>query len=248
MKTTVWSRRPAARASCRSARNCSTISPIPRLRSNPVFVVAQNRNPSRIPPGRRCNRPLGRCGNQASSLIRRSVRRKDARGAWSCRPPKRSGLRPMQPCGRYALSNREPTRAESAGRSAGLWHPLHSTSAARARHGMASNPAPQAAAPAMRGYAPKGPRRRATQHLGEMPSRQPGVRPKSPAAGKENEGDVDPLRPGLPGMARSRENTVHPSRVSLPRGWRGRNRGPGEPCCRPFLLAHGWGPVDARAR
>jgi len=45
MKTKVCKRRPAARASRRSARNCSTISPLLRLRSKPVFVVAQKSQP-----------------------------------------------------------------------------------------------------------------------------------------------------------------------------------------------------------
>jgi hypothetical protein len=41
MKTRVWRRRPRRRASRRSQRNCSTISPLVRERSTPDLVEAQ---------------------------------------------------------------------------------------------------------------------------------------------------------------------------------------------------------------
>jgi hypothetical protein len=69
---------PRAMASRRSARNCSTISPAVRLRSKPVFVVAQKSHPIAQPT---CDerQPAARSGRKSGistdSTVRPSARR-----------------------------------------------------------------------------------------------------------------------------------------------------------------------------
>ena len=118
MKTRVCSLRPTAFASRRSARNCSTISPAVRLRSKPVFVVAQKSHPIAQPtceerqPAARSAR---KSGISTDSTVRPSPRRSSnlvVPSAATCRAASVAALVGKLVCNRFTKPCGSPCAEE----------------------------------------------------------------------------------------------------------------------------------------